>query len=925
VAVECPKCYFENPSDTKFCGKCGAKLPPGEDVSIPWTKTLEIPKEELTTGSTFAGRYRIIEELGKGGMGKVYKALDTEINEKIALKLIKPEIASDPKTIERFRSELKFARKIRHKNVCQMYDLNKEAGAYYITMEYVSGEDLKSFIRRAKRLDVGTAVSVARDVCGGLAEAHRLGVIHRDLKPQNIMIDEEGNARIMDFGIARSLEAEGITAEGAMIGTPEYMSPEQVDGMETDARSDIYSMGVILYEAVTGRVPFKGNTPISIAVKQKTETPQEPRKINPQVPEALSRLILKCMEKDREMRYQGTEDLLSELNEVEREIPTGERIYPKRELLLRSIWFQLKERKIITTLAAFIGGGVAIVEFVHHIIINHYHFPKKTLDITATTIICALVCTLIWRWFRGGKRRHRRVKIEFLLIPSVIIIAALINLSLFLNIKEPEQAAHPEAIIAGEVEWKNSIAVLPIEDFSPKKERQNFCEGMQDDLITMLRRVIPELKVIDKRSVRKYADTDKDTKEIGKELSVENIISVGLLIDNDKIRVNANLTDTKSGFNILPFSYSGAFDNFFDVQRKISLAIANKLRLHYQEEQVQELRRREPADIEAYGYYQMGQHFERKFKDTKEERYFEDCVNNYRNAIKIDPIYALAYWGLGNIYESRFIWGGHKEEDLDLMEKNFKKAYEIEPSLAEAYLGMGWVHFYKANNDEAYKFFKRALEEDPHNSSVNFQIGSFLYSIGLYQPALKYYSRALELDPLNIFCHDLLAQCYSYTEEFDKAVEQIKIALSIEPGNSLYLRLTKQLIMLNKFAEAELEIANVEETPEFNDAIQLHRAWIHAAKGERKVALELIKDFEDLYLIEVTSTYSLLGMKDKAIENIRKGIEKAFEDRYAYLYTYPSLSNNPSYSNLWDDPRFLEILEKEKQKYEERLEKYGGL
>jgi serine/threonine protein kinase/lipoprotein NlpI len=286
--------------------------------------TLETRAEELSRGTLFAGRYEIIEELGKGGMGKVYRVEDVKVKEEVALKLIKSDIASDKRTIERFSNELKMARKIRHKNVCAMYDLGEEKGIYYITMEYVPGEDLKSFIRRAGPLNAAKAIFIAKQVCEGLTEAHRLGVIHRDLKPGNIMIDREGNARIMDFGIARSLKTKGTTGSGVIIGTPEYMSPEQVDQEEVDQRSDIYSLGVILYEMVTGRVPFEGETPLLVAIKHKNEIPKDPKELNHQIPDDLSRLILRCLEKDRERRYGSAEELWKRLNTIFMIRPTEE-------------------------------------------------------------------------------------------------------------------------------------------------------------------------------------------------------------------------------------------------------------------------------------------------------------------------------------------------------------------------------------------------------------------------------------------------------------------------------------------------------------------------------------------------------------------------------------------------------------------------
>jgi serine/threonine protein kinase len=268
IAIKCPKCHTDNPETLKFCGECGTKLPTAKTPHPEVTETLQTPVRELATGSTFADRYQIIEELGKGGMGSVYKVFDTSTKEKITLKLLKPEIAVDQEALERFSNEMKFARKIRHKNVCQMFDLGKAEGAPYITMEYVPGEDLRSAIKRFGQIPIGKSLFIAKQVCEGLAEAHHLGVVHRDLKPQNIMVDEDGNARIMDFGIARSLKGKRITGAGVLVGTPEYMSPEQVEGREADQRTDIYSLGIILYEMMTGRVPFEGDTPFTIGIKQ---------------------------------------------------------------------------------------------------------------------------------------------------------------------------------------------------------------------------------------------------------------------------------------------------------------------------------------------------------------------------------------------------------------------------------------------------------------------------------------------------------------------------------------------------------------------------------------------------------------------------------------------------------------------------------
>ena len=240
----------------------------------------------------------------------------------------RPEIAADGRTLERFSHELKTVRKIIHKNVGRMHDLAEDRGSHYITMEYISGQDLKGLIRQTGRLTVSKAMSLAKQICAGLAEAHRLGIVHRDLKPGNIMIDREGNARIMDFGLALSF-AGGQPAPGlGLVGTPAYMSPEQLEGLEVDPRTDVYALGVLLFEMLTGRRPFAGDTPAALAQKHKSEFPPDPLELNPQIPPSLSRLILRCLEKAREKRPSDAAEILSELDRIESDISTEEMFAP---------------------------------------------------------------------------------------------------------------------------------------------------------------------------------------------------------------------------------------------------------------------------------------------------------------------------------------------------------------------------------------------------------------------------------------------------------------------------------------------------------------------------------------------------------------------------------------------------------------------
>jgi len=539
VTIKCPKCQAENPETKQFCGDCGTQLPSSRDIHPEVTETLQTPIKELTTGSTFAGRYQIIEELGKGGMGRVYRAVDKKLNEEVAIKIIKPEIALDKSTLARFQNELKVARKISHRNVGRMYELMEDQGLHFITMEYVPGEDLRSFLHRSKRLTVGTAVAIAKDVCEGLAEAHRLGVIHRDLKPSNIIIDKEGNARIMDFGIARSLRTKRITGEGVIIGTPEYMSPEQVEGKEADQRSDIYALGVILYEMLTGRVPFEGDTPLAIAVKHKTEVPRDPKLVNAQIPDDLSRVVLKCLEKDKEKRYQSADALHLELEKIEKGIPTTERVMTGRKP------FTSKEITVKFSLKKLLWPGLSIV-------------------------VLAILAVVLWRAFAMKKAS-----------PA------------------PEKS---QAKIVGLPESKNSIAVLPFKNTSPEQGQDYFCDGMTDELIAKLSKV-QSLRVISRNSIFTFKNTPKSTKAIAQELQVKNILDGSVRKAGNRLRIFVQLIDAETDAPIWSDTYDKNLENIFDLQDSVAQAIVNALQLKLTPEETKAIAERAIKDPYAYECY----------------------------------------------------------------------------------------------------------------------------------------------------------------------------------------------------------------------------------------------------------------------------------------------------------------------------------
>jgi len=740
--MKCPKCNLDNPDDSKFCKECGTNITDADEVRPSITKTIETPREELTTGSTFAGRYQIIEELGKGGMGKVYKAVDTRINEKIALKLIKPEISSDQKTLERFGNELKLARKIAHKNVGKMFDINEEHGTHYITMEYVAGQDLKGFIRQSGQLAIGTAISIAKQICEGLSEAHKVGVVHRDLKPNNIMIDREGQVRIMDFGIARSLKEKGITGVGVMIGTPEYMSPEQVEGKEVDQRSDIYSLGVILYEMLTGRVPFEGDTAFSIGMKHKSEIPINPQEFNQQISDELSDVILRCLRKNKDTRFQSGGEVRSELANIEQGIPTTERSIPKRKpLTSREITVQLNVKKLwIPALAVMaiviaaiiiwqlipqkeavippkIENSLAIISFENQTGDKAYDYLQKAIPNLLITNLEQSGDLYVATWERLDDILKQMGKKDVEVIDR--------DLGFQLCRREGIETIVLGSFIKAGNMFATDVKVLDVENKKLLKSAGSRGEGIDSIIKTQI-----------------------------DELSKEIFQGLGELkrdIDTVHLRIEDVTTTSMDAYNYFLRGRSD-YEKFLYEDARQFLEKSIEL---------------DPSFASAYLYLALT-YGELRFREARNEAYEKAKAFSEKTPEK----------------ERLFIEASY----ASAIERDPDKRFRILQQIAEKYPKEKRVHYYmgfyyegKNMLDRALEEYNKALELDP-NYGYAINQSAYLYSeLGQFEKAIQYLERYASLLPGEANPVDSIAEMYFRMGKLDEAVLKYKEALEIRP------------------------------------------------------------------------------------------------------------------------------------------------
>jgi TolB-like protein/Tfp pilus assembly protein PilF len=921
MSTECPKCHSENPEESRFCSRCATPLLPSDEIpTISHTKTLQTPAKELTRGSTFSDRYEVIEELGRGGMGKVYRVFDKKIGEEVALKLLKPEIASDKRTIERFRNELRLARKIAHRNVCRMFDLSEDEGAQYITMEYVPGEDLKSMIKMTRQLSAGQVLFIVKQVCEGLSEAHHLGVVHRDLKPQNIIIDKEGNARIMDFGIARSTEDKGITGVGVMIGTPEYMPPEQVEGKEADQRSDIYSLGVIMYEMLTGRLPFEGDSSLSIALKHKTENPLDPRKFNSQAPETLSRVILKCLEKDKEKRYQDTKELLSELSEIEEGISTGERLIPKRKTTaFGEIATALRKRwKMITALfMAVVLAGIAVMYF------------RKRGPVTATgeKMLVVLPFNNLGppedEYFADGITEEITNRLSALSGLGVISRTSAVQ---YKNTNKTIRAIGEELgvdyVLEGAVRWNRSVEGRGRVRITPQLIRTSDDTHLWADSYD---RIIEDIFSIQSEIAEKVASQldltvlEPERRALNAK-PTDNLEAYDYYLQGRKHEFqgwsNSDPQEFQRGIELLEkaieldpeFAYAHIFLSTNHSWMYFSGWDRTEERLAKSKAAVDKALELQPNLPEAH--LAMGFYYYRGSLD------YDRAADIFESVQKARPNIPPTL--LGYIQRRQGKW----EESLE----NLEEAFKLNPRVVDTPVQIGLSYKIMRRYEEADKWFDRALSIDPNYNPAKYsKVRSCLFARGNTEEVRT------QLEKLSQFklAASLWFGIAMFDRNYQEALDRIE-SISYDPNFLFWKDITyasvywakKEWSQMNTHAESALVVLEklVNERPNdprFHTALGLVYAYLGRKeeairKGNRAVSLHPVsKDAVGGpgYVYNLAVIYTYVGQYEDAISQLEYLLSIPAGD----VISVPTLRLDPDWDPLREHPRFKRLLEKESE------------
>lgn len=798
-------------------------------------------------------QYKILEKIGSGGQGTVYKALDTKLNRTAVVKVLPPELTQKTANFKRFEREAQLCSQLDHPNICTVYDFNEANGVYYIAMQWIDGKNVRQLVN-GRPLEIRSALSIAIQVADALAYAHSKNIIHRDIKAGNIMVTESGQVKILDFGLAKLLEDEQvaenkgkdrteITELGIPYGTATYAAPEQARGERADERSDIFSTGVLIYEMLAGIWAFQGKTVIDVRhqVLYGTPKPLNEMRKDP-VPPELQAIVDKALQKDPKNRYQKTSQMRDDLRNV---------------------------------LASLSGGA-----------------PLMHTDTIAPAYADGNVLKRALNWFTGKSVPEQSSRS-------------------FPSLSNPPSSI-PDISITSTGTEKKSVAILPFKNLG-QDPASNFYEfALADAVITELAQ-LRSLVVRPSSVIAKYQGTDIDPREAGREQRVHAVLSAGFLRGGDKIRVTAQLIDVASGDILWSDRIDAEGEDILSLQDGIAQRILEGLRLELSDKEAEKLGRRMTENHEAWEEYLRGRdNFGRFIFRTLDIEDWESAVKNFKKAIELDSHFALAYSGLGACYANRVFKGIGEAEDYTLAETAFTKAFFYDPNVVEARVLMVMIYLARGEKKKARSEIDMLQKQFPNEAPLYFVKGVIHRLDGEYDESLKAFEKLSRLDPAAraVSAYNS-ARIFLYKREYDKGIEFIERGEKAEPDHPMLKIFRSALYYYRGDVDMGIELMQkvLDEHPEMDGIKPLYAVYLAGAGRDADARAQLTDDALSLSRADhdmaywVCSTYAIMGEKELALKWLGRAIKLGNENK-------PHFLRDRSLDSLRDDPRFDELLAK---------------